>query len=81
LGIPRRILGAPTRRAAEEPPGTLHPSLAAEIRALFAALPARGPSVLGGSHDLPLLSRMRKRVQILDHCRLGDVISTQDRAQ
>ena len=64
VGIARAIVGEPKLLVADEPTGNLDPTLAAEIMALFAELPARGTSVLVVSHDLPLL-RMRKRVLIL----------------
>ncbi|HAZ54825.1 MAG TPA: cell division ATP-binding protein FtsE [Franconibacter helveticus] len=81
VGIARAIVGEPKLLVADEPTGNLDPTLAAEIMALFAELPARGTSVLVVSHDLPLLRRMRKRVLILDHGRLVDDISPQDLAE
>ena len=81
VGIARAIVAEPRLLVADEPTGNLDPTLSAEIMALFASLPERGTSVLVVSHDLPLLKRMRKRVLVLDHGRLGDDISPQDLAE
>ncbi len=72
VGIARAIVAAPPLLIADEPTGNLDPQLAAEIMALFAALPERGTTVLVASHDLHLIRRMGKRVLVLDHGRLID---------
>ena len=80
VGIARAMVGEPRLLVADEPTGNLDPSLAAEIMALFAALPERGTSVLVASHDLGLVKRMKKRVLVLDHGRLVDDIAPEDLA-
>src|SRR5688572_4226920 len=80
VGIARAVVGEPRLLVADEPTGNLDPTLAAEIMALFAALPERGTSVLVASHDLGLVKRMKKRVLVLDHGRLVDDIAPEDLA-
>ena len=72
VGIARAVVAQPPLLVADEPTGNLDPQLAAEVMALFAALPALGTTVLVASHDLPLVKRMGKRVLVLDHGRLVD---------
>src|SRR5690606_11376163 len=72
-GIARAVVGEPRLLVADEPSGNLDPTLAAEILALFAALPERGTSVLVASHDLGLVKRMKRRVLVLERGQLvGD---------
>src|SRR5690606_41937970 len=80
VGIARAIVAEPRLLVADEPTGNLVPTLAAEIMALFAALPGQGNSVLVASHDLGLVKRMKKRVLVLDHGRLADDIAPEDLA-
>lgn len=81
VGIARAIVAAPRLLLADEPTGNLDPTLAAEIMALLAELPARGTSVLVVSHDLALIKQMRQRVLVLDKGQLVDDICPQDLAQ
>ena len=80
VGIARAVIAEPAMLVADEPTGTLDPTLSAEIMALFASLPERGTSVLIASHDLGLVKRMKKRVLVLDHGRLVDDIAPEDLA-
>lgn len=80
VGIARAMVGEPALLVADEPTGNLDPTLAAEVMALFAALPERGTSVLVASHDLGLVKRMRKRVLVLDAGKLVDDIAPEDLA-
>jgi cell division transport system ATP-binding protein len=80
VGIARAVVGEPRLLLADEPTGNLDPSLSAEIMALFASLPERGTSVLVASHDLGLVTRMKRRVLELDHGQLADYISPEDLA-
>jgi len=80
VGIARAIAAQPRLLVADEPTGNLDPTLAAEIMQHFAALPALGTTVLIASHDLALVKRMRKRVLVLSHGKLGDDISPEDLA-
>ena len=80
VGIARAVVGEPALLLADEPTGNLDPTLAAEIMALLAELPARGTAVLVVSHDLTLIRQMRQRVLVLDKGQLVDDISPQDLA-
>ena len=81
VGIARAVVAEPALLLADEPTGNLDPTLAAEIMALLAELPARGTSVLVVSHDLALIKQMRQRVLVLDQGRLVDDISPQELAE
>jgi cell division transport system ATP-binding protein len=72
VGIARAIVGRPPLVIADEPTGNLDPQLAAEIMGLFVTLAQSGTTVLVASHDLHLVSKLRKRVLVLDHGRLID---------
>jgi cell division transport system ATP-binding protein len=72
VGIARAIAGRPPLVIADEPTGNLDPQLAAEVMGLFVTLAQAGTTVLVASHDLHLVSRLRKRVLVLDHGRLID---------
>lgn len=78
--IARAMLNDPPVILADEPTGNLDPTLAAEIMALLAELPAGGTSVLVVSHDLGLIKQMRQRVLVLDKGQLVDDIGPQDLA-
>jgi cell division transport system ATP-binding protein len=80
VGIARAIVAQPRLLLADEPTGNLDPTLAAEIMAVLAELPARGTSVLVVSHDLALIKQMRQRVLVLDKGQLVDDICPQDLA-
>ena len=80
VGIARAIVARPRLLLADEPTGNLDPTLAAEIMALLAELPAAGTSVLVVSHDLGLIKQMRQRVLVLDKGQLVDDIGPQDLA-
>ena len=73
-------MARPRLLLADEPTGNLDPTLAAEIMALLAELPAAGTSVLVVSHDLGLIKQMRQRVLVLDKGQLVDDIGPQDLA-
>jgi cell division transport system ATP-binding protein len=72
VGIARAIAPRPPLVIADEPTGNLDPRLASEVMGLFIALAQGGITVLVASHDLHLVSRLRKRVLVLDHGRLID---------
>jgi len=72
VGIARAIAPRPPLVIADEPTGNLDPKLAGEVMGLFIALAQGGITVLVASHDLHLVSRLRKRVLVLDHGRLID---------
>jgi cell division transport system ATP-binding protein len=72
VGIARAIAGKPALVIADEPTGNLDPQLATEIMGLFVTLAQGGTTVLVASHDLHLVSKLRKRVLVLDHGKLID---------
>ncbi len=72
VGIARAIAGKPSLVIADEPTGNLDPQLAIEIMGLFVMLAQGGTTVLVASHDLHLVSKLRKRVLVLDHGKLID---------
>jgi len=62
VGIARAVVHKPAILLADEPTGNLDPGLSAEIMQLFAEFNQVGVTVLIASHDLDLISRMRKRI-------------------
>ncbi len=72
VGIARAVVNKPPLLVADEPTGNLDPALSAEIMNLFAEFNQVGVTVLIASHDIDLISRMGKRVLVLDKGRLID---------
>ncbi len=62
VGIARAVVNRPAILLADEPTGNLDPDLSAEIMQLFAEFNQVGVTVLVASHDVELISRMRKRI-------------------
>src|SRR3546814_15260368 len=62
IGIARAVVSEPRLLVADEPTGTLNPTLSAEILALFAYLPAHGTRVLHARTALGLVKRDRTSV-------------------
>ena len=62
IGIARAVVNKPAILLADEPTGNLDPQLSAEIMQLFSEFNQVGVTVLVASHDLSLISRMRKRI-------------------
>ncbi len=62
VGIARAVVNKPAILLADEPTGNLDPQLSAEIMHLFSEFNQVGVTVLVASHDLSLISRMRKRI-------------------
>jgi cell division transport system ATP-binding protein len=81
VGIARAIAPRPPLVIADEPTGNLDPQLAAEVMGLFVTLSQSGTTVLVASHDLHLVSRLRRRVLVLDHGRLIDDFRPAPRAE
>lgn len=81
VGIARAIVGKPPLVIADEPTGNLDPQLSAEIMGLFVSLAHGGTTVMVASHDLHLVSRLRKRVLVLDHGKLIDDFRPGQRAE
>jgi cell division transport system ATP-binding protein len=72
IGIARAIVTSPMLVIADEPTGNLDPQLANEIMELFSNLTQTGSTVLIASHDLHLISKLRKRVLVLENGKLID---------
>ncbi|MBL1431905.1 MAG: cell division ATP-binding protein FtsE [Gammaproteobacteria bacterium] len=72
VGIARAVVNRPSLLLADEPTGNLDPQLSEEIMTLFQQFNQVGVSVMIASHDMALISRMRKRVLTLKDGRLID---------
>lgn len=70
VGIARAIVHKPKVLLADEPTGNLDPQLSAEIMRLFEQFNRVGTTVLIASHDLSLISSMRRRMLTLKSGRL-----------
>ncbi len=73
VGIARAVVGRPPLILADEPTGNLDPELSKEIMELFEQFNHVGVTLLIASHDLDLISSMRKRTLTLSQGKLvGD---------
>lgn len=70
VGIARAVVNKPAVLLADEPTGNLDPHLASEIMRLFSEFNQVGVTVLIASHDVTLISRMKKRVLTLQQGQL-----------
>lgn len=70
IGIARAVVNRPNVLIADEPTGNLDPELSAEIMNLFEQFNQVGVTVLIASHDLELISRLKKRILVLRGGRL-----------
>ena len=70
VGIARAVVNRPKVLIADEPTGNLDPELSREIMNLFEQFHQVGVTVLVASHDLELISRMKKRMLVLRKGRL-----------
>lgn len=70
VGIARAVVNRPKLLIADEPTGNLDPELSREIMALFEQFNQVGVTALIASHDLELISSMKKRMLILRKGRL-----------
>jgi cell division transport system ATP-binding protein len=70
VGIARAVVHKPVLLLADEPTGTLDPTLAGEIMALFEAFNRVGVTVLIASHNVELIAHMQRRVLVLNNGRL-----------
>ena len=70
VGIARAVVGKPRILLADEPTGNLDPDLSAEIMNLFEQFNQVGVTVVVASHDLDMISRMKKRIITLRDGRL-----------
>ena len=70
VAIARALINEPVLLLADEPTGNLDPDLAWEIMSLFQDINARGTTVLVATHDRELITRMGKRVIVLEQGRV-----------
>lgn len=65
IGIARAVVNKPKVLIADEPTGNLDPTLSREIMQLFEQFNQVGVTLLIASHDLELVSRLKKRILVL----------------
>lgn len=70
VGIARAVVSKPPVILADEPTGNLDPGLSREIMTLFERFNDVGVTMLIATHDLELISRMNRRILVLDKSRL-----------
>jgi len=70
VAVARALVNEPVLLLADEPTGNLDPDLAYEIMSLFQDINARGTTVLVATHDRELITRMGKRVILLEQGRV-----------
>ena len=70
VGIARAVVHKPALLLADEPTGNLDPELSWDIMQIFSDFAQVGVTVLVASHDLDLISRMRRRQLILKNGQL-----------
>ncbi len=71
VGIARAVVSKPPVVLADEPTGNLDPALSREIMSLFEQFNEVGVTLLIATHDLDLISRMNRRILVLDKSRLA----------
>lgn len=72
VGIARAVVNKPPVLLADEPTGNLDPELSKEIMDLFHQFNQVGVTVMIATHDLGLVSRMKRRELKLDHGHLEE---------
>ncbi len=72
VAIARALINEPVLLLADEPTGNLDPELAFEIMSLFQEINARGTTVLVATHDRDLITRLAKRVILLEKGRVAE---------
>ncbi|MDZ4262373.1 MAG: cell division ATP-binding protein FtsE [Pseudomonadota bacterium] len=78
VGIARAVVNRPKVLIADEPTGNLDPILSQEIMTLFEQFQQVGVTVLIASHDLELISQMKKRILALHQ---GQLVAHQEEPQ
>ena len=73
VGIARAVVNKPAVLLADEPTGNLDPELSKEMMDLFHQFNQVGVTVMIATHDLGLVSMMKRRELKLDHGRLEEV--------
>jgi cell division transport system ATP-binding protein len=77
VGIARAVVSKPPVVLADEPTGNLDPELSREIMSLFEQFNEVGVTLLIATHDLNLISRMDRRILVLDKSRLAKDSATE----
>jgi len=72
VGIARAVVNKPAVLLADEPTGNLDPGLSLEIMNLFHQFNQVGVTTMIATHDLGLVTSMKRRELILDHGRLEE---------
>lgn len=75
VGIARAVVSKPPVVLADEPTGNLDPALSREIMELFEQFNKVGVTLLIATHDLNLITRMNRRILVLDNSRLAQDIA------
>ena len=70
VAVARALINEPVLLLADEPTGNLDPELAYEIMQLFREINNRGTTVLVATHDRELITRLGKRVILLENGRV-----------
>ena len=70
VGIARAVVSKPPVVLADEPTGNLDPALSKEIMTLFEQFNQVGVTLLIATHDIELISRMKRRIMTLEQGRL-----------
>ena len=70
VAVARALINEPVLLLADEPTGNLDPELAYEIMQLFKEINNRGTTVLVATHDRELITRLGKRVILLENGRV-----------
>jgi len=71
VGIARAVVSKPPVVLADEPTGNLDPTLSREIMSLFEQFNDVGVTLLIATHDLELISRMNRRILVLEKSHLA----------
>ncbi len=71
VGIARAVVSKPPVVLADEPTGNLDPELSIEIMGLFEQFNSVGVTLLIATHDIELVSRLKKRELVLKNGRLA----------
>ena len=72
VAVARALINEPVLLLADEPTGNLDPELAYEIMQLFREINNRGTTVLVATHDRELITRLGKRVILLEDGRVRE---------
>ena len=71
VSLARALVKEPEILVADEPTGNLDPELADEVMGIFREINGRGTTVIVATHDKALISKLNKRVVVIEHGRLA----------